>query len=177
MRGLVFMGALALGLILGSARADACSCTNFTKPNLAGQSEVVFTGRAIGQAGILPGTMRFDVALVYKGAVARAAQVQVGTGGGAACAGEFTLGARYTVFARDYDGDGVLNTNTCFRNVSGDIDPAEYGLPPALPAPGSGPGDLALALGAVAVTGLAALFVARSAGSLVRYRSDGQMGM
>jgi hypothetical protein len=106
--------------------------------------------------------VEFDVATVYKGPPASRIQVQaVGgrgpSGGlGPGCEYGFQLGQQYTVFAKDHDSDGIPNTNGCFWNVEGPIDPASYGL-----APGQAPArnDEALRLTIVAAFAIVALAV------------------
>lgn len=101
-------------------------------------ADVVFTGlaRAYSSENRVERyvVVEFDVSTVYKGPPASRIQVQaVGgrgpSGGlGPGCEYGFQLGQRYTVFAKDHDSDGVPNTNGCFWNVEGSIDPASYGL-------------------------------------------------
>ena len=126
------------GLLLSARPAVACTCQAYTPTELVAVSEVVFTGlaRAYSSENRVERyvVVDFDVATVYKGPPASRIQVQaVGgrgpSGGlGPGCEYGFQLGQQYTVFARDHDSDGVPNTNGCFWNVEGPIDPASYGL-------------------------------------------------
>ncbi len=172
-RIVLMTSALAAGLMpFVGDRAAACSCVPFTKTELAAQSETVFTGRPLQRVGLVGSTIRFEVDLVYKGALGRTADLQVvGDLGrsdvstiGAGCGIVLETGRRYTIFARDHDGDGVPNTNGCFQNVEGDIDPAAYGLlaPRPIRSP-DGAAQLAVVAGVLALVGLVAVAVARSA--------------
>lgn len=123
------------GLVLSARPAVACSCQGYTPAELAAVSEVVFTGiaRAYGVERLDSTVVEFQVGTVYKGPPAPRIQVQaLGARGwselGAGCGWGFHLGVQYTVFAIDHDKDGVPNTNGCFQNVEGPINPAIYGL-------------------------------------------------
>lgn len=118
----------------------------------------------MGAAGGGHTLVEFAVETVYKGSAASRVRVQALGGDaprphelGPGCGWGFALGLRYTVFARDYDGDGVPNTNGCFQNVEGSIEPAVYGLGPGVTPQRDGILPLVTVL---ALAGLAALVLA-----------------
>jgi hypothetical protein len=131
----VFSFVLA-GLWLSARPSLACSCQSLTPPQLVATSEVIFTGLTRAYVGktIEDTVVEFEVSTVYKGPVVRRVQVQARGGQGPSgglgpgCEYGFQLGQAYTVFANDYDKDGVPNTNGCFRNVEGPITASAYGL-------------------------------------------------
>jgi hypothetical protein len=136
-RWLVVIPFIVSGLLLSVTSADACSCVKQTPSELAAMSQVIFTGVARAYLDERPDTtlVEFQVETGYRGVAAGRVRVQaVGGRGpselGAGCGWGFRLGREYTVFALDYDSDGVPNTNGCFRNVEGPISAATYGLPP-----------------------------------------------
>jgi hypothetical protein len=153
------------GLVLSAKPSVACSCV-YAPMEVGPFADVIFTGLARAYSGENRVdryvVVDFDVATVYKGPPASRIQVQaVGgrgpSGGlGPGCEYGFQLGQRYTVFAKDHDSDGVPNTNGCFWNVEGPIDPASYGL-----ASGQAPSrsDEALPLLLVAAFAIVALTV------------------
>jgi hypothetical protein len=136
-RRLIVIPFILAGLWLSAKPSLACSCVSFTPAELAATSDIIFTGVARAYLGERreDTVVAFEVTTVYKGPVGQRAQVQVvggrGPSGGlgAGCEYGFQLGRQYTVFARDHDSDGMPNTNGCFRNVEGPIDPMAYGLP------------------------------------------------
>jgi hypothetical protein len=125
------------GLVFSARPSLACSCV-YAPMEVGPFADLVFTGlaRAYSSENRVERyvVVEFDVATVYKGPPASRIQVQaVGgrgpSGGlGPGCEYGFQLGQQYTVFAKDHDSDGVPNTNGCFWNVEGPIDPATYGL-------------------------------------------------
>lgn len=152
-----------------SQEAAACECVAFTKRELAAESTAVFTGLAIDSAeprflypysNIPESRVIFQVERVYKGPVAARVTIEAQGGSEASCGSDFRRGVRYTVFARDYDDNGTLNTNLCFQNVQGGIVPSEYELPIGVD-PGSAAGIAAnnATLLIVAAVGIAVLFV------------------
>lgn len=144
----------------------ACSCTSFTPIQLAQEADAIFTGIPRAYLGAEWRTVvEFDVHSVYKGVLTQRIRVAaVGARGpsgglGPGCEYGFELGRLYTVFTRDYDSDGVLDTDGCFQNVEGPIAPGLYGLMPGH-AP-QGADELTLVL--VAATAVAAMaFIART---------------
>jgi hypothetical protein len=151
------------GLLLSGRPALACSCNSLTPPERAAASELIFTGTARAYVGeTVEGTLvEFQIATVYKGAPGARVNVQaLGAKGpselGPGCGWGFHLGRQYTVFASDYDKDGVPNTNGCAQNVEGPISAATYGL-----AQGDS-GREAVALALVAAAALVVLAVIMS---------------
>ena len=135
---------LAIVLVAGSFLVDpsaafACSCMPQTKPQLADNASVIFTG-TVTSVGAVYGwpawacgprstaeraTFGFDVETVFKGESSRSVTVTTAMSG-ASCGFEFVAGKRYTVFARSID--GRLETNLCNGNELGEIVAADYGL-------------------------------------------------
>jgi hypothetical protein len=139
----------------------ACSCQTYTPTELAAVSEVVFTGvaRVYGVERLLSTVVDFQVGTVYKGPLASRIQVQALGGRGRSelgfgCGWGFHLGVQYTVFAIDYDKDGVPNTNGCLQPVEGPIDAATYRLASGQAPPRT---DEALPLSIVAAFAIVAL--------------------
>ena len=137
LRTLLVIPLVIAGLLLSTRSASACSCA-YAPKDVGAVADVVFTGVAHAYSSDDPVEryvlVEFQVGTVYKGPPATRIQVQaVGgrgpSGGlGPGCEYGFQLGQRYTVFAKDHDADGVPNTNGCFWNVEGPIDPIAYGL-------------------------------------------------
>jgi hypothetical protein len=164
-RNLLVILFVIAGLLLSARPSLACSCV-YAPTEVGPFANVVFTGVARAYSTVNPVeryiVVRFQVSTVYKGPPATRIDVQaVGgqgpSGGlGPGCEYGFQLGQQYTVFANDHDSDGVPNTNGCFWNVEGPIDPATYGL-----APGQAPArsDEALPLAIVAAFAIIALSV------------------
>src|SRR5687768_5195457 len=164
-RKLLVIPFVLAGLVLSAEQSVACSCV-YAPMEVGPFADVIFTGLARAYSGENRVdryvVVDFDVATVYKGPPASRIQVQaVGgrgpSGGlGPGCEYGFQLGQQYTVFAKDHDSDGVPNTNGCFWNVEGPIDPATYGL-----ASGQAPArnDEALRLMIVAASAILALAV------------------
>lgn len=125
------------GALLFARPSLACSCV-YAPTEVGPFADLVFTGVARAYSTVNPVeryvVVEFQVGTVFKGPPATRIQVQaVGgrgpSGGlGPGCEYGFQLGRQYTVFAKDHDADGVPNTNGCFWNVEGPIDPATYGL-------------------------------------------------
>jgi hypothetical protein len=137
---------------------------------IAELAEVVFTGmaRAYGEEDRVAGhiAVEFQVANVYKGPVAPRMLVQA-LGGrgpselGIACGWGFKLGRQYTVFALDYDTDGVPNTNGCLWPVDGPISAALYSLPAGSAPEGDGEARELALVAAVALATLGIFSVVR----------------
>jgi hypothetical protein len=156
-----------------SARpAVACTCQAYTPTELAEVSEVVFTGVARGYFVSTADPMadsadvEFQVRTVYKGPVASRIRVQAlgargWSGLGAGCGWGLHLGVQYTVFAIDYDKDGVPNTNGCLWPVDGPIDPATYGLAAGQAPPRSDEALPLLIVAALAIVALTVISIAR----------------
>ncbi|HEY3217618.1 MAG TPA: hypothetical protein VGK15_00860 [Candidatus Limnocylindria bacterium] len=172
---LLLLSFVLAGLWLSARPSMACSCEGLTPPQLAATSDVIFTGVARAYVGskLEDTVVEFEVGTVYKGPLARRAQVQA-LGGegpselGAGCGYGFQLGRRYTVFARDHDSDGVPNTNGCFRNVEGSTFAATYGLPAGQVPVRSDevvPLSVVAALALVAIAGISSYSVRRDARS------------
>jgi len=142
MRYRLLIALVALLFVTGEQPAVACSCVQFTKPQVVERANVIFTGvptRTASLFGINLGCNRstadpvvftFDVATVYKGDLPRTVEVRTAMGG-ASCGYEFETGKTYTVFATQ--ADGRLETGLCTGTVGGAIAPAEYGLAPGRP--------------------------------------------
>jgi hypothetical protein len=153
------------GLQFSARPTLACSCV-YAPTEVGPFADVVFTGvaRAYSADNAVERyvVVEFQVGTVYKGPPATRIQVQaVGgrgpSGGlGPGCEYGFQLGQQYTVFAKDHDADGLPNTNGCFWNVVGPIDPETYGL-----ASGQAPvrSDETVALSVVAALAIVALGV------------------
>jgi hypothetical protein len=164
-RTLLVIPLVIVGLLLSTRSALACSCA-YAPKDVGAVADVVFTGVAQAYSTVNPVeryvVVEFHVGTVYKGPPATRIQVQAiggrGPSGGLGpgCEYGFQLGQRYTVFAKDHDSDGVPNTNGCFWNVEGPIDPAAYGL-----AAGQAPerNDETVPLSIVAAFAIAALSV------------------
>jgi hypothetical protein len=128
---------VALLFVAGPRPAFACSCVQFTKPQLVQNAAVIFTGVVTGTSRQFgfglgcnassadPITFSFDVETVYKGDATKTATVTTVVGG-ASCGYEFVGGKRYTVFATS--AEGRLETNLCRGNVEGPVVASEYGL-------------------------------------------------
>jgi hypothetical protein len=150
-----------VGLLLSARPVVACTCQAYAPRELAQVSEVVFTGvaRAYGVERLDSTVVEFQVGTVYKGPVVPRIGVQaLGARGwsalGPGCGWGLHLGVRYTIFAIDYDKDGVPNTNGCLQPIDGPIDPATYGLASGQAPPQS---DEVLPLTVVAAFAIAAL--------------------
>jgi hypothetical protein len=136
-RMLLVIPLVIAGLLFSAGPSFACSCA-YAPTEVGPFADLVFTGvaRAYSSDNAVERyvVVDFEVGTIYKGPPATRIQVQaVGgrgpSGGlGAGCEYGFQLGQQYTVFAKDHDSDGVPNTNGCFWNVEGPIDPATYGL-------------------------------------------------
>jgi hypothetical protein len=165
-RTLLVIPFVIVGLLLSARPIVACTCQAYTPTELAEVSEVVFTGVARAYLDVHrtsdSAVVEFQVNTLYKGwPLAPRIRVQAlgargWSGLGAGCGWGLHLGVQYTVFAIDYDKDGVPNTNGCLQPVEGVIDAATYGL-----ASGQTPprGDEALSLAIVAAFALVALAV------------------
>lgn len=136
MRWIVF---ITLGVALATVSpmpAAACSCAPREPLRVATEATDIFSGTVErvdrwffdrfvpieAQA-----TVHVRVDRVYKGGLGSAARVETPTQG-SACGYDFQAGTRYTIFARDFDANGILNTGLCWENTKGDIEPAAYGL-------------------------------------------------
>jgi len=161
---------VAAGLLLSTRPSLACSCA-YAPMEVGAVADVVFTGVAHAYSTVNPVeryiVVEFQVGTVYKGPSATRIQVQaVGgrgpSGGlGPGCEYGFQLGQQYTVFAKDHDSDGVPNTNGCFWNVEGPIEPAAYGLASGQ-APARNDETVVLSIvAALTVAALAAISIAR----------------
>lgn len=139
-RRLIVIPFVIAGLWLSATPSIACTCQQWSPPELAALSEVVFTGmaRTYDNSFITRTTdsavVEFRVDTVYKGPLLPTIRVQaLGARGmsalGAGCGWGLQLGRRYTIFALDHDTDGVPNTNGCLQPVEGPIVAADYGLP------------------------------------------------
>lgn len=109
--------------------AVGCCISSFDKEYTAQQATLVFTGVVTSVDGELFGMtcstgaavlVTFAVERVYKGEARRTTTIR--TSSPATCGYAFRSGRRYTVFAQD----GM--TTSCFGNVEGTVEPAEYGL-------------------------------------------------
>jgi hypothetical protein len=133
-----FVAILVLALFSIDPRAAvACSCAQQSKPQLVDNAALIFTGtvtaasqpfsltRGCYQSSADPTNVAFDVETVYKGDVARRTTVETAVSS-ASCGAEFTVGRRYTVFARVTS--GRVETNLCGGNAEGTIVAADYGL-------------------------------------------------
>jgi hypothetical protein len=176
-RTLVLIFVIA-GLLLSARPAVACTCQAYTPTELAEVSEVVFTG--VARSYFVPtadamgdsADVEFQVRTVYKGPVAPRIRVQAlgargWSGLGAGCGWGLHLGVQYTVFAIDYDKDGVPNTNGCLWPVEGPIDPATYDLASGQAPPQSDEALPLLIVAAFAIVALAVISVARRPGHTV----------
>jgi hypothetical protein len=164
-RRLLVIPFVIAGLLLSARPVVACTCQAYTPTELAAVSEVVFTGVARAYLDVHrtsdSAVVDFQVNTLYKGPLAPRIRVQAlgargWSGLGAGCGWGLHLGVQYTVFAIDYDKDGVPNTNGCLQPVEGPIDAATYAL-----AAGQAPprGDEGLPLLIVAASALVALTV------------------
>ena len=144
------VGLLVAGLFAFNASpCFACSCVEFTKRGYADNADAIFTGkvvkvrsgvgfnertaqRLLSSNGLVlnPGEAVFQVETALKG-YPRRRQVVAGAGSEASCGFEFQPGKTYTVFAKYRY--GYLETSLCAGTVEGQIDSADYGLPPELP--------------------------------------------
>jgi hypothetical protein len=158
--------------LISARPAVACSCQAYTPIELAEVSEVVFTGVARGYFVPTADAMgdsadvEFQVRTVYKGPVTSRIRVQAlgargWSGLGAGCGWGLHLGVQYTVFAIDYDKDGVPNTNGCLQPVEGPIDASTYGLAAGQAPPRSDEALPLLIVAALAIVALAIISVAR----------------
>ena len=158
------------GFLFLARPSFACSCV-YAPTEVGPFADLVFTGvaRAYSSDNAVDRyvVVEFDVGTVYKGLPASRIQVQaVGgrgpSGGlGAGCEYGFQLGQQYTVFAKDHDSDGVPNTNGCFWNVEGPIDPATYGLASGQAPVRNDETVLLSIVAAFAIVALAAISIAR----------------
>ena len=161
---------VAAGVLISTRPSLACSCA-YAPTKVGALADIVFTG--VARAYLSDDAVEryvvveFQVGTVYKGLPAARILVQaVGgqgpSGGlGAGCEYGFQLGQQYTVFGQDHDSDGVPNTNGCFWNVEGPIDPAAYGLASGQ-APARKDETVPLSIvAAFAIVALAAISIAR----------------
>jgi hypothetical protein len=158
------------GLLLSARPAVACTCQAYTPTELAEVSEVVFTGVARAYLDVHrtsdSAVVEFQVTTLYKGPLAPRIRVQaLGARGwsalGAGCGWGLHLGVQYTVFAIDYDKDGVPNTNGCLQPVEGLIDAATYGLAAGQDPPRTDEALPLLIVAAFAIFALAVISIAR----------------
>jgi hypothetical protein len=169
-RMLLVISFVFAGLMLSARPAVACTCQAYTPTELAEVSEVVFTGVARAYFDVHRTTdsadVEFQVRTVYKGPVASRIRVQAlsargWSGLGAGCGWGLHLGVQYTVFAIDYDQDGVPNTNGCLWPVEGPIEPATYGLAAGQAPPRSDEALPLLIVAALAIVALTVISIAR----------------
>jgi hypothetical protein len=130
---------------------SSASCIFLEPPQRAARADAVFTGR-VSRLDQKPSYSDFPnsidpkfrvfqailrVKTVFKGRVFETQSV--GNSGGTSNEFQFEIGRTYTVFA--YREGEFLTTSDCSGNISGPIDPGEFGLADGdAPTPGVGPG-------------------------------------
>ncbi len=125
-RVLVASPIVATTLVVAAPTAKACSCAQPPRdPVAVRQSDAVFSGRVIDQAGPILSNgdngFALDVDTAYKGTVYETQWVFSETQG-SACGIDLTLGKRYIVFAHGEDAEG-LYTSICSKTRTIDEEP------------------------------------------------------